>query len=257
MDTKKKKMQPKWIWCLALSVLGIVILLLCPGYDFTGLFLLGLAVLIPMYHWIKLLTVHHRGLGKGLHMALTLFLVIFFAAMAVTAGIIVQSSRSTDEPDSNYLVVLGAGVNGSTPSRSLRERLDAAHAYLMEHPNSVAILSGGQGSGEDITEAQCMYNYLFEKGVDPERLWMEPEATSTLENLQFSLDLIENRTGLRPNTIAIVSSEYHLHRAAIFAKLLEVEAELVPAKTETLPLRWNYYLREIFAVWYYSLFGGF
>lgn len=256
MDTEKKKLPAKWKWCACLVLAGAVIFLFCPGYDFTGLFLLGLAALIPMYHGIGMLSVRHRGLGKGVHMALTLFLAVFFAAVAVTSGIILRSSRGTDTPESEYLVVLGAGVNGTTPSRSLRERLDASLDYLNAHPDAVAIVSGGQGSGEDITEAQCMYNYLTGKGIDPGRVWMEPEATSTLENLRFSLSVIEQRTGNRPGKIAIVSSEYHLHRAGIFAGWLDVNAELVPAKTGILPLRWNYYLREVFAVWYYSLFGG-
>lgn len=256
METKKKPLAGKWKWFLGLCLGGVIILLFCPGYDFTGLAFLGLAALIPLYHGIRLLTVHHRSLGKGLHMMLTLFLAFFFLAASVTAGIIVRSARGTDEPESAYLVVLGAGVNGTTPSRSLRERLDAAYGYLTAHPEAVAIVSGGQGSGEDITESQCMYDYLTGKGVDPARIWMEPEATNTIENLRFSLDIIAERTGSAPEKIAIVSSEYHLYRAGIFAGWLEVEAELVPAKTEVFLLRWNYYLREIFAVWYYSLFGG-
>ena len=256
MKEKKKKLRPKWKWFLPLSLLGIIVLLFCPGYDFTGLALLGAAALIPLYHGIRLLYPGHRTLSKGLHMALTLFLIVFFAAAAVTWGIIVSSARGTENPESEYLVVLGAGVNGTVPSRSLRERLDAALRYLAEHPDAVAIVSGGQGSGEDITEAQCMYDYLTEKGIDPARVWMEPEATNTLENLKFSLDIIQERQGVRPGKVAIVSSEYHLHRAGIFAGWLGLEAELVPAKTEIFPLRWNYYLREVFAVWYYSLFGG-
>lgn len=253
---KKKKIHPKWKWFLAISILGFIVLLFCPGYDFTGLFLLGLSALIPVYHGIGLLADHHRSLWKGLHMTLTLLLCFFFGAMAITAGIIVRSSRGTEKPESEYLVVLGAGVHGTVPSRSLRERMDAAHSYLTEHPEAVAIVSGGQGSGEDITEAQCMYDYLCSKGIDPKRIWMEPEATSTLENLRYSLDIIQERTGAEPERIAIVSSEYHLHRAGIFAGWLDVQAELVPAKTEVFLLRWNYYLREIFAVWYYTLFGG-
>ena len=243
MDTKKKTLPGKWKWCMGLSLAGIIILLFCPGYDFTGLLFLGLAALIPMYHGIGALLHHHRTLGKGLHMALTLFLALFFLAASVTAGIIVRSARGTAEPESGYLVVLGAGVNGTTPSRSLRERLDAAYEYLTVHPDSVAIVSGGQGSGEDITEAACMYDYLTGKGIDPDRVWMEPEATNTIENLRFSLNIIRERTGSEPDKIAIVSSEYHLHRAGIFAGWLAVEAELVPAKTEVIPLRWNYYLR--------------
>lgn len=254
MNQKKKKLPVKWKWFLALTLIGIVIILFCPGYDFSGLFLLGLAALIPLYHWIG--RIKKEGIRKGLTMTLTVFLVVFFSAIAITAGIIVSSSQGTEHPESEYLVVLGAGVNGTVPSLSLKQRLDATYEYLSDYPGAVAIVSGGQGSGEDITEAQCMYDYLTRKGIDPSRVWMEPEATSTLENLRFSLDVIESRTGLRPSRIAIVSSEYHLHRAGIFAGWLGLEAELVPAKTTILPLRWNYYLREVFAVWYYSLFGG-
>ena len=256
MKIKMKKLLAKWKWFLFLTFFGIFVLLFCPGYDMTGLALLGIGALIPAYHLIHILYPGHRTLSKGLHMALTLFLVVFIVAVSVSWCIIAHSARGTENPESDYLVVLGAGVNGTVPSRSLRERLDAALAYLTEHPEAVAIVSGGQGAGEDITEAQCMYNYLTAKGISPDRIWMEPKATNTLENLRFSLDLIQERHNIRPEKIAIVSSEYHLHRAKLFAGWLELEPELVPAKTEVFPLRWNYYLREVFAVWYYSLFGG-
>lgn len=256
MDRKKKKLSAKWKWFAFLTILGLFVLLFCPGYDMTGLALLGVGALIPVYHLIGLLHAHHRTLSKGLHMALTLILAVFFTAVAITWGIIAHSARGTEEPESEYLVVLGAGVHGTVPSRSLRERLDAAQHYLTEHPDAVAIVSGGQGPGEDITEAQCMYDYLTSHGIDPSRVWMEDKATNTLENLRFSLDIIGEKHNIRPEKIAIVSSEYHLHRAGIFAGWLEIEAELVPARTEIFLLRWNYYLREVFAVWYYSLFGG-
>lgn len=256
MERKIKKLAARWKWFLLLSISGLIVLLFCPGYDMTGLALLGVSALFPVYHGISLLYPHHRSLSKGLHMALTLFLAVFFAAVAITWGIIAHSARGTEEPESDYLVVLGAAVHGKVPSRSLRERLDATKDYLTAHPDAVAIVSGGQGSGEEITEARCMYDYLTSHGIDPDRVWMESEATNTLENLRFSLDLIEENHGSRPDRIAIVSSEYHLHRAGIFAGWLNLEAELVPARTEIFLLRWNYCLREVFAVWYYSLFGG-
>ena len=256
MKKTKKKLASKWIWCACLTLMGLIALLLMPGYDFTGLLFLGLAALIPTYHLLGLLKTAHPKAGKGLRTMLTVFLCVFFTAVLITGFVIGSSARGTQEPDSDYLVVLGAGVNGTVPSRSLRERLDAALAYLNTHPDAVAIVSGGQGNGEDITEALCMYRYLTEKGIDPDRIWMEDQATSTLENLRFSLSLIQDRTGASPDKLAIVSSEYHLHRANLFASQLGISAELVPAKTEIGPLRLNYYLREVFAVWYYSIFGG-
>lgn len=68
---------------------------------------------------------------------------------------------------SGAVIVLGAGVNGTEPSLSLRTRLDAALDYLERWPEIPVVLTGGQGYGEEITEAACMYAYLTEHGVDP------------------------------------------------------------------------------------------
>lgn len=250
------KIHLKWFLCAGLFLLGCVAMFLLQGYTMTALIFFGLAALIPMYHCLGILKKHKPQLGKILTRMLSVFLCVLFAAMAITCGIIVNSAAGTAEPTAEYLVVLGAGVNGTVPSRSLQERLDAAYGYLTAHPDSVAIVSGCQGSGEDITEAQCMFNYLTAAGIPADRVWMEPEATNTLENLRYSLDIVESETGTRPSKIAIVSSEYHLHRAGMFADWLDIEAELVPAKTSIASLRWNYYAREILAVWYYSLLGG-
>lgn len=249
-----KRIHPKWYLCAALILAGIVALFLLRGYQTSGLAFLGLAGLIPVYHALKILKSIRPRLGRLIIMVFSGFLCLFFIAVAVTAGIVIGTGRGTASPDSDYLVVLGAHVNGTTPSRSLRERLEAASGYLAAHPNAIAIVSGGQGTGEDISEARCMYNYLTASGIAAERVWMEDRATNTMENLRFSQDVIESRTGVRPTKIAIVSSEYHLYRANLFAKRLQIDADLIPAKTGLVSLRWNYILREVFAIWYYCLF---
>lgn len=251
-----KKFTGKWMLFALLLSLGLVALLFLDGYDTTGLCLLALAALVPLYHGLGLLRQRRPKQGRRLTMLFRAALLLALAAMGLTLGQIASAARGTAQADAQYLVVLGAGVNGTVPSRSLNERLDAARVYLETHPDAVAIVSGAQGAGEDITEAQCMYNALTGAGIDPSRVWMEPEATSTLENLRFSLALIQEKTGEETGEIAIVSSEYHLYRAGMFARWLGLEAQLVPAKTTILPLRWNYYIREIFAVWYYTLLGG-
>ena len=251
-----KKIPKKWRVFAFLVGLGMIALFLLQGYDMTGYAFFGVASLIPIYHVLGILKQQKPKLGRRIFVVFNIALTILLIAMGITLGIIAGSARGTEDADSEYLVVLGAGVNGAVPSRSLKERLDAAYDYLTQHPDSVAIVSGGQGAGEDITEAQCMYDYLTAAGIPAQRVWMEDKATTTLENLRFSLDLIEEKTGSRPVTVAIVSSEYHLHRAGMFASWLDLNAQLVPAKTTVFPLRWNYYIREIFALWYYSIFGG-
>ena len=150
--------------------------------------------------------------------------------------------------------MLGAGVNGTVPSQALRERLEAARDYLARYPEAVAVLSGAQGDGEAITEAQCMYDWLTARGVDPARLRMETKATTTEENLRCSLDLIEAETGTRPAQIAVISGEYHLLRAELLARRAGAEALGVPSYTHDRAFYCLMLAREVCGVWAALLF---
>ena len=101
-----------------------------------------------------------------------------------------------------------------------------------------------------------MFNGLTDRGIDPVRIRLEDKATSTWENLNFSLNLIEEETGVRPAQIGLVSSEFHLFRASLFAGECGVEAVGIPGKTGDFIHFLNYYLREIAGVWHYMILGG-
>lgn len=57
------------------------------------------------------------------------------------------------------LIVLGCRVKGDVPSLALQKRADAAYFYLLKNPDCVAILSGGQGKDENISEAACLKSF--------------------------------------------------------------------------------------------------
>ncbi len=76
-------------------------------------------------------------------------------------------------PDLDYIIVLGAHVAGTRLSKALLERTRRALRYLEENPETRAVLSGGQGQGEQISEAEAMYRYLTEHGIDGSRLILE------------------------------------------------------------------------------------
>ena len=84
---------------------------------------------------------------------------------------------------------------------------------------------------------------------------MDEKSFNTRQNIAYSLDLIEARTGTRPEKAGIVSSDYHLYRAGLFAKEQNLESMGIPAKSTWFSLRLNYFLREIAAVWYVYLGG--
>ncbi len=99
-----------------------------------------------------------------------------------------------------------------------------------------------------------MFRGLTALGIEADWILQEPQAASTMENLELSLALIEAQTGCRPERLGILSSEFHLLRARMCARQLGVEAVLLPAKTRRKPTFLLYFFREILAVWYYSIF---
>ena len=245
------------LWIFLFAAVGLILLGLCfysmPGFDFSGLVCMGLAALAVCY-WALL---RFPGkIVKWLRRILTVCLILGLTVAAVTGIFIVSASKGTSDGDCDYIIVLGAGVNGTEPSLILSERLQAAKAYLTENEDAICIVSGGQGEGEQITEAACMQAYLVKNGIDENRIWMEEKATSTWENLEFSLALIEEKTGARPYRVGIISNEFHMFRAGMMARKMGLEMVGIPAKTSWVSLRINYFVREIVGVWKHIILGG-
>lgn len=236
----------------AILVVLALVLMIVPGFRFSIVLCFAFAsVCVLLYYFLRCPT----PLTNCLRKILCILLLIGCFAAAITSIFIIRAAHPGEMPACDTIVVLGAGVRGTVPSLSLSERIHAAYDYLSANPHTVAVLSGGQGPGEEITEAACMYRELTEMGIDGSRLLLEENSTSTIENLRFSMDLVEESTGIRPEKIGIVSSEYHLFRAGLFAKKLGLESVGIPAKTTWFTLRLNYYLREIVAVWKYYILG--
>ena len=54
------------------------------------------------------------------------------------------------------------------------------------YPDLKIVVSGGQGEGENITEATAMRNFLVDNGVDSSLIIMEDKSTNTYENFLYS-----------------------------------------------------------------------
>ena len=244
------------VLCALLSGLGLFLKFGIPGYSFSSLVCFCLVALILFYAFFPLVGLKFPAFAKVVTTAVTVCVVMGLLVVGITEGIIIAASFGSPKEPVEYVVVLGAKVNPDGPSVSLWDRICAAYTYLDTHPNVTAVLSGGRGTDEPITEAQCMYRELVELGIDPHRLILEEEATSTWENLNFSLNLIEEQTGRRPEKLGVLSSEYHLFRASLFAKKCGVEFVGIPAQTSRWGQRINHFLREVAGVWHYLLLGG-
>ena len=164
--------------------------------------------------------------------------IIFIIVIAANGG------RPASSASCDTVIVLGCQVNGVTPSRTLRYRLEAAYDYLTMNETATAVLSGGQVGNEEITEAEAMYRYLVSRGISEDRLIMEDRSTDTYENLMYSFALLSD-AGDRD--ICVISSDFHLLRAKMLAEKLGKPVGTWGAPTYA-PLLPNYYLREMLAI---------
>lgn len=172
--------------------------------------------------------------------------IIIFCIICTTILSILMIKAATNSPPNNpTIVVLGCKVNAQTPSLMLKRRLDTALKYLNDNKETLCIVSGGQGDGENITEAQAMYNYLTEKGIDKNRIYMENKSTNTTENIKFSKEIIEQNS--LNKDIAIVTDGFHELRASLIAKDNELKAYSISAKTPWYTFS-TYYIRELYAL---------
>lgn len=258
MSTEKKQNKSRklfWISEALLLFASAILIFAVLGYSTIGLVLLGIAALVALFHVLNLYKVNNPKRAKGLKIFLCCLISLALAVLIVIEIPIISAARTDKEPESPYLIVLGAGVNGTTPSLSLLNRLDAALDYLETYPEAKVIVSGGQGPGEDITEAQCMRSWLEERGISADRIIEEDKATSTEENIGFSLKLLEKDGGDAEGRVAIVSSEYHLYRAKYIAEKQGCTPLAVAGKTSYPILRLNYFIREAAAVAYMWVFS--
>ncbi|MDD6069727.1 MAG: YdcF family protein [Clostridiales bacterium] len=194
----------------------------------------GQLVLPPLVKWVF-----------GM-LAATGFLVIL-----ITEVIIILYGAEQPSKQADYVLVLGAQVKGTKPTYSLMKRLDVAYEYLMENPDTVVILSGGQGPGEDVTEAYAMSVYMKAKGLEESRIILEDRSTNTYENIIYSRELMDSPDA----SVVLVTNYFHVFRGVGVAKkqgLTNVEGLGAPTKWYTVP---NQYLREAFAVIKYKLCG--
>lgn len=236
-------MIPVWVIAL-LAALGAVCLALPLHIGMTGVCLLLLAaVLLALRllkkknapkHWSRLLT--------GLTAA---GMAVIFGAMGYIA-VQGRDSVMTKEQTPEFVVVLGAQVQGDEPSLTLKKRLDKTLEFMQEHPDRTVIVSGGQGPDEADTEASVMARYLIEHGADASRIIEEDKASNTRENLLFSAKLAE-AAGLDTSRVLIVTSDFHMCRARYIARTLSMDPYGQASDTWPWILKVNYTLREVFA----------
>ena len=245
----REKYRINCIVTLLFLLLGLG-LWFAPGIRFSACLCFGLAVVSLVYLGLKVWS-GRSGVGIWCRRIFLAGLAGVILILGCAETVIIRHGEEDLTPlPVDAVIVLGAGVNGKTPSLTLRTRIDAAEDYLRKHPGVPVVLSGGQGPGEDITEARCMYEALVARGIDSDRLILEERSASTAQNIHFSMPLLEERGfDSHSGRLAIVTNDFHMLRAKLLVGTTwPVETVGVPADLPWWWLSANYYVREAFAL---------
>ncbi len=170
----------------------------------------------------------------------------FLVSFAVIEAKIISAIETTDER-CDYILVLGCGLRGKELTRSAITRAEAAIEYLNKYPDCKAVLCGGQGKNELVSEAQALYDYMASRGIDKNRMQKEERSTDTTQNIGFAKELIPDYEKLK---VAVATNDFHLYRSMLIMKKAGfTDVHSINGPTPNVPfLHLSYYLREYFSV---------
>lgn len=207
--------------CLFLGIAGVLCLLYClsialfMGYGSVfflvwavgGALMCALAWLFAHKQWLK-------KLPMWLKRSFLLCVVAGGVLFAIIEGMILSQFGATPQTGADYVIILGAQWKQNGPSYVLQKRLDKAIEYLNTNPDTLVIVSGGQGSNEPISEAEGMQGYLVSAGIAPQRILVEDKSVNTYENLVFSSEFLDEAN----DRVVLVTNNFHVFRATAIAR---------------------------------------
>ena len=223
---------------------------------------LGVVLMIGIHHWFDFFGIIAGAvmiafataapvfnlLPSNIKMLASLIVIGAFCIFLIAEARIVRQGQSIPAKHAEYVIVLGAKVDGDIPSVTLLRRIEAASEYMLENPRTTALTTGGCGIGEHISEGCATARGLYSLGIDSSRVLIEQQSTSTRENLLYALQMIEQDGGSAESSVVIVSSAYHVFRAKKLAERIgykDVSTKGCASMPYLIP---HYYAREFAAL---------
>ena len=226
------------VLCVAYFIVIVVYAGIGTSFAFIWLFFAALLLFLVYGRWYY--SRNMDRIPRWVPVSVVTTCVAGVVALAVLCVLVFLGAASSDKKNLDYVIVLGARVKEHTVSNSLKKRLDKAIEYAQENPDTILVLSGGRGPGEDVSEAEVMRQYLEYNGVRPEQLLIEDRSVSTVENIAYSKVVIEEHRNRdkkelvpltrrttsvpyaiapdKPLEIGVLTSNFHIYRARLTAE---------------------------------------
>jgi uncharacterized SAM-binding protein YcdF (DUF218 family) len=237
--------------CIGVAIFSFIYYFILFGYandvTFTKFWLiLSLGCLA---FWLGLRYVYYANIEipQWIKMGMAIVLILVMVSFVWIEGLLIYYATQKHSGSTEYVIVLGARVRGDVPSLALYQRLRIASDYLKENPKVKVIVSGGQGPGEWISEAEAMERFLINEGVEQNRIIKEEDSTNTFQNIKYSLDLMGEQEK-QVEHISIITSNFHVYRAVrLTRKIGDANVQGISAPVHPI-LTINFFVREYFAV---------
>ena len=236
------------------SIITNVILIKKEGFNprkmlgiIMGIFaLLGLVGSQALYYLItKLLIGSEKQFIKfALDISINATLSYFYTLIIATLYCNIKAARHTPLYDKDFVIILGSKIKqDGTLTPLLKGRVDKAIAfgnkqYELTKKKIIYIPSGGKGNDEVISEAEAIRNYLLEKGIKEKQIILEDKSTSTIENMKFSKDKINEVN--KDAKISFSTTNYHVFRSGVIANDEGIDCEGMGSKT-----KWYFYTNAL------------
>ncbi|EOI01684.1 hypothetical protein UAY_01092 [Enterococcus moraviensis ATCC BAA-383] len=216
----------------------------------TLLLAIGLTAFLIFNHYSTRILPEWASLLFGiLPLSIIYFSIVFYNFL--TISVIYQFNQPKYNQD--FIIVLGSGlIDGKTVPPLLGRRIEKAIQFYKAQSKATLnppkiLMSGGKGDDEHIAESIAMKNYALEKGIPEEDILVETNSKNTLENMKFSKEIMEKTFGGNDFHAIFTTNNFHLFRAGIFAKMANLNADGIGAKTAFYFLP-NAFLREFVAI---------
>ena len=190
---------------------------------------------------------------KLVQIVVSVFLTIASVFSIISLVFILNPKSIKNDESCDYLILLGGGIdkNGNLPKPVLN-RVETAASYLQNHNETICVVTGGTLKWLPVAEAPQLKKELVQRGISPDRILVEDKALDTIQNLQFSCDLLADFTNktkgeILESKIIVVTNYFHLRRAQRLAKRMGF-SKIYGLGTKCSSFRVVHnYLREIFA----------
>lgn len=190
--------------------------------------------------WIITLLGPAKYLPRWLNVLLACAPTIAFYLVILMYNFLVNSILYQFVPrhyNQDYLIVLGAGlINGEKVTPLLAGRINRAIQFAQKQVDKgkkmpKIIMSGGRGGDEKISEAQAMTNYAVSRGINRDDIILEDQSKNTYQNMLFSKKIATKDFGNSNFKAKFFSNNYHIFRAALYAKMAGLKANGVGSYT--------------------------